>query len=274
VVTVADIWPPSEEPPDAALERAVPFLARARARAREMIRQARATADRGAERLKKILPGWRVSAEGVADSPAWALFKKAREMEADLVVVGARGRSRQIFPALGSVSQKVLAECGASVRIGRTRAREGAHARLLLALDGSPEADRAAAQVLSRRWPAGTSARVMAVADERLRHPASLRLPALRRWAREGDTDDRAWLGRMVESWERRLIAAGLTVSGRVETGDPKRVLVEKAARWGADVIFLGARGLSRWERRVLGSVSAAVAARAPCSVEVVRSVS
>ena len=63
-----------------------------------------------------------------------------------------------------------------------------------------------------------------------------------------------------------------VTVSPAVETGDPKQVLVRHAAEFGADCIFTGATGFSnRIERFVLGSVSAAVAARAHCSVEVVR---
>ena len=55
-----------------------------------------------------------------------------------------------------------------------------------------------------------------------------------------------------------------------VKEGDPKRVLIEEAEQWGADCIFVGARGLRRLERFLLGSVSTAVAARAHCSVEVV----
>ena len=53
--------------------------------------------------------------------------------------------------------------------------------------------------------------------------------------------------------------------------GDPKRLLLQEAERFGADTIFVGAKGLSRIERVLLGSVSATVAARAPCSVEIVR---
>lgn len=63
-----------------------------------------------------------------------------------------------------------------------------------------------------------------------------------------------------------------VTVSSMVISGDPKKVLVEHAQEFGADCIFTGATGFSsRLERVILGSVSAAVAARAHCSVEVVR---
>jgi nucleotide-binding universal stress UspA family protein len=51
----------------------------------------------------------------------------------------------------------------------------------------------------------------------------------------------------------------------------PKYILIKEAKRWGADSIFVGARGLSNFERLLLGSVSTAVATRAHCSVEVVR---
>ena len=63
----------------------------------------------------------------------------------------------------------------------------------------------------------------------------------------------------------------GLHVSSVVREGDPKRVLIEEAEKWGADCIYIGAKGHRFMERMLLGSVSYAVAARAHCSVEVVR---
>jgi len=56
-----------------------------------------------------------------------------------------------------------------------------------------------------------------------------------------------------------------------VEEGDPKDVLLEEARNWNADAIFVGARGLGRVDRFLLGSVSSATVAHAPCTVEVVR---
>jgi nucleotide-binding universal stress UspA family protein len=47
---------------------------------------------------------------------------------------------------------------------------------------------------------------------------------------------------------------------------------LEAAERQGADSIFVGSSGMSALDRFLLGSVSEAVATRADCSVEVVRS--
>jgi len=65
---------------------------------------------------------------------------------------------------------------------------------------------------------------------------------------------------------------AEVKVTPVLSQGDPKHELPRAAEEWGADCIFVGSAGFSnRFERFVLGSVSAAVAARAHCSVEVVR---
>jgi nucleotide-binding universal stress UspA family protein len=67
------------------------------------------------------------------------------------------------------------------------------------------------------------------------------------------------------------LQKAGLEVSSVFAEMDPKQLLVEEAEKWGAACILVGARGLGRWKRLLLGSVSTAIAARSHCSVEVVR---
>lgn len=47
--------------------------------------------------------------------------------------------------------------------------------------------------------------------------------------------------------------------------------ILEEANTWGADCIFVGAKGTTGIDRLLLGSVSSAVSVRAHCSVEVVR---
>jgi len=60
-------------------------------------------------------------------------------------------------------------------------------------------------------------------------------------------------------------------VLSSVRHGDPRRVIVDQAREWGADLIIIGARGHSALERWLIGSVAQNVVAHAPCSVEVVR---
>lgn len=270
VLSVADVWLAPVDP-DPRVARAIPAVGRARARAERALGEARAAARRGAERLRKLFPGWTVTDEAEADAPAWALLKKARAWSPDLIVVGATGKKALARWALGSVSQAVLAESSGAVRVGRAGPADDGALRLMVAVDGSPDADRAVETVIARRWPADTRVRVVSVVDDRLLSAAALRVSTLARWTREGDADPAAWVGRMVEDACARLQKAGLLASGRVEKGVPKNVLVDKATRWRAHALFLGARGLTRWERLLLGSVSTAVAARLPCSVEVAR---
>jgi nucleotide-binding universal stress UspA family protein len=85
------------------------------------------------------------------------------------------------------------------------------------------------------------------------------------------DADERVWVAKTVDPMADLLRTRGLTVSSVITAGDPKHVLLDEAEQWQADGLFVGARGLSRVERFLLGSVSAAVAARAHCAVEVVR---
>ena len=64
---------------------------------------------------------------------------------------------------------------------------------------------------------------------------------------------------------------AALDLTTEVITGGPKRVVVEEAQQWGADLIVVGSHGYGFWSRLMLGSVSNAVVHHAPCSVLVVR---
>ena len=56
-----------------------------------------------------------------------------------------------------------------------------------------------------------------------------------------------------------------------IVNGDPKSRILDLAQEWEADMIVMGSHGRSGMERMVLGSVSLAVLAHAPCSVAIVR---
>ena len=209
--------------------------------------------------------------------PGQALLNRAREWQADLIVVGSHGHSALGRLVLGSVSQKVLTESPTSVHIGRLNPGTGKSGeRILIGVDGSEGALAAVRAVANRRWTEGSEIRVV-VADDVLRaSPIWLWIPPVKEFVNEVRADEHSQAEQFaiaaVKELRDGLGNRNITVSSLVHTGDPKHVLVDHAQEFGADCIYTGATGFSnRFERVILGSVSAAVAARATCSVEVVR---
>jgi nucleotide-binding universal stress UspA family protein len=138
---------------------------------------------------------------------------------------------------------------------------------LIIGVDGSKGAEAAIDAVAERQWPRGAEARIVN-ASWKLSIAASEQvLSRLADW----DAGANARINRMVESTAERLRVAGLVTSVVVKEKEPKRLLLSEAESWGADCVFVGARGIGGFGQCLLGSVSSAVAARARCSVEIVR---
>lgn len=234
------------------------------AAARKALDEARQMALEASARVQAMFPRWTVRGEAFADSPAWAIIKQADQWQPNLVVVGSHGRSALARLVLGSVSQKVLHEARSSVRIARDGGgRPDSPLRLLIGVDGSPDGEAAVAAVAARSWPSGTEARVIMAID-------LLASTALELGGDFGE-DDETRTKRMIHVQAKKLGDAGLAVSTDLMHGDAKHVLLDEAEKWKADSVFVGTRGIRRIERFLLGSVAATVAARAHCSVEVVR---
>ena len=276
VLSVADVFlPPNSgaaDPHDP--EWLVAAVKQAYARASQKVEEARATAEAASKRLQSDHPGWDVHPEACADSPAWAVVDKASQWEADLVVVGAHGHSGTRRLLLGSVSQRVVYDAQCSVRVARTpKSDKDSPARLIVGVDGSSDSDMALREVAARIWPAGTEVRVVTALDSLV--PVSLALasldPATAILSNSSNIHSGTSINSMNQAASEMLRDAGLSVSSLVTEGNPKEILVKEAKRWKADCIFVGAKGLRGIKRFLLGGVSAAVTARAPCSVEVVR---
>jgi nucleotide-binding universal stress UspA family protein len=277
VLAVADVFIPPSDEEDAAEAThyyVTPGIKRAHEHAVRELDEARRLAETAGERIKADFPGWEVRAEAYADSPAWAVIKKGDEWKPDLIVIGSQGHAslggRVI---LGSVSQRVLYEARCSVRVARSGRRKDTDSpvRLVIGTDGSPDAGAAVEAVAARSWPKGSEARIVTALDTVVSITPDAVQPSVVRWAQAGDEEDADWLRQTFEPSAERLRSAGLDASVVLRKGNPKSVLVEEAEEWGADSIFVGAKGLRGIDRLLLGSVSAAVAGRAGCSVEVVR---
>jgi nucleotide-binding universal stress UspA family protein len=280
VISVAEVWlppppPSSYEIVEAAREAQSPAdLQKRYAKASHEAEEAGGLSLRAEQRLQKNFPEWKVASEATTGSPAWEIILKADQWKPDLIIVGSQGRSALGRFVLGSVSQKVLTEARCSVRIARGRVDvEDSPVRIIIGVDGSPGAEAAVREVAARRWPLKSELRIIIVEDPLVPTMLGHLIPNVAKWIEESNEGELDWTRKLAEHASQQLRAAELDVSSVVLTGDPKRVLVEEAEKWGADSIFVGSTGFSnRFERFLLGSVSAAVAARAHCSVEVVRS--
>jgi nucleotide-binding universal stress UspA family protein len=280
VVSVAEVWlpPPSRDGDDTFPLQIPAGVKLARAHAAQIVKGVQELAARGSKRVHLIFPQWTVSHTTVSGSPAHEVLNLAREWEPDLIVVGSQGRTALGRFVLGSVSQKVLTEAKTSVRVARPTTGKGASAaRIVVGVDGSAGAKEAVRAVAARGWTPGSELRVVVVTDDLLMANSVYRLiPQVNEFVDEMSTTERTDAERMatkaVEELRAGLDDQSVTVSFAIITGDPKQVLVQHAEEFGADCIFTGATGFSNpIERLLVGSVSAAVAGRARCSVEVVR---
>lgn len=232
-----------------------------------------ALAERARERLMTNFPGWKVTADSSCGSAAWELVAKADQWKPDLIVVGSHGRTALGRFVLGSVSQRVLTEAYCSVRISRGRVDEpNSPVRIIVGTDGSPASEEALRAVAARKWPLQSEVMVVLVNDPLAPEFLGKLIPPLEKTLEEDRREERAWVEKISKRSIGLLRAAEIKVTCVVKEGDPKKELCEVAEEWGAGCIFVGSAGFSnRFQRFVLGSVSAAVAARAHCSVEVVR---
>jgi nucleotide-binding universal stress UspA family protein len=234
------------------------------------IEVAQMLAARACDRLQSSFPDWHIRGEAGSGSPARILIAKAADWRADLVVLGSHGQSILERFVLGSVSQRVLTATASSVRIGRKAvAEDDSIVRIVIGMDCSPGAEAAVRAVSARQWPPGSEVHLVS-AQFAIPPPAADRMiGAIAEWVAQ----EREKVRHAHEASRKLLCAARLRVSSVIKGGDPKWLICEEARKYGAHSIFVGARGLSRFDRFMLGSVSAAVAARAHCSVEVVRAV-
>ena len=141
--------------------------------------------------------------------------------------------------------------------------------KILLAIDGSSHSDAAVQEVISRPWPGGSIVRIMSAVQPYTPPATEIVLAAatLESVTRQQTEQATQLTNRAAESVRK----AGLEVETAVRQGDPRSVIVDEAAEWGADLIVLGSHGRTGIKRWLLGSVAGSVVSHAACSVEIVR---
>jgi universal stress protein E len=185
----------------------------------------------------------------------------AREIGADMIVIGSTGSgaiARRIF---GSSAQSIVRTARLPVLVVRQPADRD-YARLLLATDFSEDAERAARAALALA-PKATTTLFAGLDLPHLKVEPFIGLDEIERAQRLDEARDHARKG-LHDLAVRLGHEAGAIL---VRDGRASHELPDLASEVEADLIAIGAHGKSRLEAGLLGSTSQHVIGEAPCDV-------
>jgi len=201
--------------------------------------------------------------------PSEMILQRAAELPADLIVIGAKGLCAPGEFRLGSTAHKLAHYADCSVLVVRPPERAQPFS-VLLAADGSREAQQAADLLCALSLPAWAEVMVVSVAEAQAglangERRVVAEMPEAVRRALLDAAEARA--GEVVE----RLCDCGAHVQNAIRFGHPAKEILSAAQEHDADLIVVGARGQTRQELYRLGGVAQKVVKYAECSVLVVR---
>ena len=202
--------------------------------------------------------------------PADTIAARARATEADLIVVGTRGRGPLATSLLGSVSAGVIDRAPCPVLVARTAQTK----RILFADDGSIGA--ATAGALLDAWPIfdERSLQVVTVVDVGRPLSVSGEAPMLysdeRPYAQALD-EQREHTQQSVAARAKTLKPRPRPIKTSVRVGDAAGEILAAAHDFAADLIVMGSRGQTGLARFFAGSVAREVLFGARCSVLIAR---
>jgi nucleotide-binding universal stress UspA family protein len=213
--------------------------------------------------------GLLAQAETCGGPPSTTILQQATRLFTDLVVIGARGWSAPAEFHLGSTAHKVAHYADCSVLIARPPVR-ALPLSIILAVDGSPEAQRAADFLCCLSWPHWAEITVCSVAEFKVNLGAGERRPM----AQMSDIVRRMMLD-MAEEHTSKIVeqmkGCSAQVQRSIRLGHPAGEILAVAQEQDADLIVIGARGQTRAEPFRVGGVAQKVVKYASHSVLLVR---
>ena len=238
----------------AALDRTSEFTARSASRA-----------------LRKRWPDG--GARVVDASPVDAILTEARRVRADVIVMGWRGHGPVRRLLAGSVSRGVLRGASCAALVVRRPIRELRHA--VIGVDGSENAERALKFLAALEPAHGARATVFRAVDI-MHAPTQGLAPAATRGivateVKRINQGRRAAARKDLSRAVKTLSSAGWKVDQAVTDGAPLRDLLATVSNVGADLLVVGAKGVTGLRHLLLGSVAEGALNRSPVPVLVVR---
>ena len=215
-------------------------------------------------------------------SAAHGMLVAADEYRANLIVMGARGAGRMKDLDIGGTARAVVHQATVPVLVVRPATEEArSHPlRVLLASDGSGSSENACELLQHFSWPLDTAARVLTVVES----PVVGHIPAwLEEQLLQHETGalglgyfehQKEQYGRAREDVMRgydQLPPMFRETEPLVTVGHACEEIVKAIGSEHIDLVIVGARGLGRVKRLLLGSTSEYLLAHAKCSVLIAR---
>lgn len=195
-------------------------------------------------------------------NPAQLILDSANNLSADLVVIGARGRSRLSEVVLGSVSHRILMHSSHPTLIVKGAARKVQ--RVLVAIEDRDDADRVVRWLMQHPFADPVELQVIhAVVPIGVNGPYAG--PEISAWVE----DVQRYAEELVRSTAGKLVGAQHTVATKVVQGNPAAMIEQEAK--DMDLVVVTSHGRKGISRFLLGSVSHAVVHHVTCPVLVLR---
>ncbi len=209
----------------------------------------------------------------VSEPPVDGILREAKRFSADVIVLGWRGHGGFRRLLMGSVSRGVVRRATSAVLVVRRRPRE--IRRIVIGVDGSPNARRAAELAARFKPDRGARVTVVGVVEPVAIPTAALLPPSVSATLRHGlaalNAERMRRARRGVERAAARLRRAGWNVRMEVRAGAPLAELLEVVDQCGGHLLMVGARAVGGVERALLGSVAEGALNHSPVPVLVVR---
>lgn len=216
------------------------------------------------------------TAEG---NPSDQILEFIEDEGIDLTILGAGHRSWLGNVTLGSTSSYVLHHSPTATLIVHSRPSKRSVAKVMVALDGSPEADEGLGALAQLVDPQRCTIEVYSVAEppQALPYPMLVPYPAADvKGSPEQEQRKKERAEQIALRGAEELRGSGFEATAQDLFGDPASTLIEVARHGGCDLVVVGSRGLSPVRRALFGSVSepivrkasAALVARSPHTEE------
>lgn len=216
------------------------------------------------QRTSALIPPGGIAVKQVREigSPARIVLDQAEKADADLVVMGARGRGRLAELVLGSVSHRVLAHGTRTTLIVKGPPKR--IRRALIAIEGRQDAQMIHDWLTAHPFRDPVELSVLTVVPS-LQLADPYNMASFEAWA---DIAMRA-AEDLVKTTATSLMGPSATVAVEVLSGDPAQMVATRSSEF--DLLIIGSHGRRGVDRFLLGSVSHGIVHRAACPVLVVR---